>query len=157
MLGLNSDGEDFFNFEAASSDTIWDGTNKNLAQQTQTIQAEEAIHVMPLTKSEVEAILASRAADAQDFQQTYSLAPPELDTDCSGFGEASPYGARFNYNGTGIPTSPNFNDFDMLEYGNTSPNVLGGFRTFEQLQFEEQAEAFGALTACGPAGANQSA
>jgi hypothetical protein len=105
----------------------------------------------------VEAILASRASNAQDFQQAYSLAPPELDTDCSGFGEASPYGAHFNYNDTGIPTSPNFNDFDMLEYGNTSPNMLDGFRTFEQLQSEEQAEGFGALTACGPAGANQSA
>jgi hypothetical protein len=149
MLGLNNDGDNLF--EAAFSNTLLPDTHNNLTPQTQIVKTEEAIHVMPLTKSEIEAILGARASNAQIYHHTYSLAQPELNNDFSGFEEAGAY-----YNGAEIPISTNFNDFDMPGYGNASPSTLDGFGTFEQPRFEEPAEVFGALTDCAPDTADQS-
>jgi hypothetical protein len=70
MPGLNGDGGDFFDFEAASSNTLWISTHNSLARQAQTVQADEAIHITPLTKSEIEAILAVRASNAQNYHHS---------------------------------------------------------------------------------------
>lgn len=154
--GLNSDSDNLFDFEAASSNTPWADTSNNLAQHTQTVQAEEAIHIMPLTKSEREAILAARASNAQNCHQAYSLAQPELHTNISGFEEPGAYRACFNFNGADILLPTNLNDFDVLDYGNTPPNASDGFGTSAQPQFEEPARIFGALTDCAPQTTDQS-
>lgn len=154
--GLNGDDNNLFDFEAASSNTLWPGTHNGLAPQAQTIQAENATHVMPLTKSEIEAILAMRASNAQNYHHPYSLAPPEPNANFSGFEEPGAYGACFNDDSAEIPTSTNFNDFDMPDYGNIPPNTLDGFGTFELPHFEEPADVFGALTDCAPNVTNQS-
>ena len=138
MPGLNGDGGDFFDFEAASSNTLWTGTRNSLARQGQTVQADEAIHVMPLTKSEIEAILAVRASYAQNYHHSHSLTPSEFNA---------------NFSGTEIPIPTNFYNFNMPDYGKTPLNTLDGF---EQPQFEEPAEVSEALTDCAPNAAGQS-
>jgi hypothetical protein len=147
MLGINSDNDNLFDFEAASSNTFWPGTHTNPGHQTEISKAEEAIHVMPLTKSEVEAIVAARASNAQSGSHVYSLAPPELNTNFSGFEEPSAYGASFNYDGAESLIPTYFNDLDMPDYGNAPPNAMDGFGTFEQPQFQP-ADLFGAFTDC---------
>jgi hypothetical protein len=84
MPGLIGDGGDLFDFKAASSNTLWTGTHNSLARQAQTVQADEVIHVMPLTKSEIEAILAVRASNAQNYHHSHSLTPLELNANFSG-------------------------------------------------------------------------
>lgn len=140
--GLNSNGDDLFDFEAASSNTLWPGTHNNSAQQTQTVQAEEVIHVMPLTKSEIEAILALRASNTQNRHHAYNSAPPEPNTNFSRFEDPGAYGASFNYDGAESLISTNFNDFDMPDYGNAPLNALDSFGIFEQPRFEEPAGGF---------------
>jgi hypothetical protein len=153
MPGLNGDCDDLFDFEAASSNTLWTGTHNSLARQAQTVQAGEVIHVMPLTKSEIEAILAVRASNAQNYHHSYSLTPSELNANFSGLEEPGTCGARFNYDGAEIPIPTNFCDFNMPDYGKAPPNTLDGF---EQPQFEEPAEVFEAVTDCAPNAADQS-
>lgn len=153
MPGLNGDGDDLFDFEAASSNTLWTGTHNSLARQAQTVQADKVIHVMPLTKSEIEAILAVRASNAQNHHHSYSLTPPELNTSFSGLEEPGACGTCFDYDGAEIPIPKTFSDFNMPEYGKEPSNTLDGF---EQPQFEEPAEVFEALTDCTPNVADQS-
>ena len=140
----DGDGDDLFDFEAASSNTLWTGTHNSLARQAQTVQADEVIHVMPLTKSEIEAILTVRAANAQNYHHSHSLTPPDLNANFSGL---------FNYDGAEIPIPTNFCNFNMPDYGKTPLNTLDGF---EQPQFEELAEVFEALTDCAPNATDQS-
>jgi hypothetical protein len=156
MPGLNSDGDDLFDFEAASSNTLWASTHNNLVRHLQTVQDEDAIHIMPLTKSEKEAILVARASNAQNYHQAYRLAPPELHTNFSGFEEPGAFRASLNYDGAGILLPTNFDDLDVPDCGNTELNVLDDFRTFAQPQFEEPAEVVGALNGDAPHAADQS-
>jgi len=150
MLGLNSDGDNLFDFGPVFSKALWGPTHDNQGRQMQTAQAEEVMHVMILTKSEIEAILAARASNAPDCHHTSSLAPSELNTSFSAFEEPSAYGASFNYDGAETLISTNFNDFVMADYGNALPNALDGLPRFEQ------ADVFGALTNCGAHPADQS-
>jgi hypothetical protein len=143
MPGLNDDGGDLFDFEAASSNTLWAGTRNSLAQQAQTVQVGEVIHAMPLTKSEIDAILAVRASNAQNYHHSPSLTPPELNGNFSGL---------FNYDSAEIPLATNFCNFNMPDYGKIPLNTLDGF---EQPQFEGPAEVFEALTYCAPCATDQ--
>lgn len=152
---LNGDADNFFDFEAASSNTPCASTHNSLGQP---VHAGKWIHDVPLRESEVEVILAMRASNAQNSHQSDSLAPPELNTNFFGPEESRAYGACFNYDGAEIPTSANLNDFDMPDYGNNLnlPPNLDGSRTFEQAQFEEEpADVFGALNDYAPNPADQ--
>jgi hypothetical protein len=144
MPGLNDDGGDLFDFEAASSNTLWAGTRNSLAKQAQTVQADEVSHIMPLTKSEIEAILAARASNAQNCHHSHSLTLPEPNGNFSGL---------VNYDGAEGPIPTNFWNFNLPDYGKTPLNILDGF---EQPQFEEPAEVFEAFSDCAPNAANHS-
>jgi hypothetical protein len=63
MPEIDSNGDDLFDFEAASSNSLWAGTQGNLVPQAQTPQVEEATHLMPL--------MASTASNAQPAFSTY--------------------------------------------------------------------------------------
>lgn len=156
MPGLNSDGEDLFDFEAASSYTLGASTHNNLGAHVHTVQDEEAVHVLPLTQSEIEAILAMRALKAQDFHQGYDLAPPELHDNFSGLEEPGARETSPNYDGAGILLPTTLDGLDVPDYGNTQLNAVDGFTTLAQFQFEEPAEVFRALTDCTPYAADQS-
>lgn len=154
--GLDGDGDSLFGFEAAPSDTLWAGTPNSLAPQVQTVQADEGTFVMPLTKAEVDTILAMRAWNTQSLHGSASLAPPELNPTVSGFEAPSTYGACLSYDCAANPISTNFSDFDMPDDGHTSPNTSDGFGTFELPQFVNPADVFGGLTDCVPKVDNQS-
>ncbi|MCJ1381736.1 hypothetical protein MMC17_004847 [Xylographa soralifera] len=157
--GLNDD-ENLFDFEADSSNTPWASTHNDLANHTQTVQADEVLHMVPLTHSEEEAILAVRASNAQNHRQGYPSEPPELPllhTNFSGIEEPGAFGASLNYDNVGSLLQPNFGGFnafdDAPDYANTQLNALGGFA---HPQLEELAEEFGALTDRTPYATGQS-
>jgi hypothetical protein len=158
MAGLNTDLDNFFDFEAASTNNLGASTHNILAQDMQTVLDEEAIHMMPLTKSEKEAILALRASNAQNHHQDYRLAPLELHTttNFSGFEEPGAFGASLNCDSASIPLPTNFDDLDVPDYCSTQLNALDGFRTFAQPHFDEPAEVVMACSDRGPSAADQS-
>ncbi|MCJ1439513.1 hypothetical protein MMC27_008907 [Xylographa pallens] len=161
MPGLNSDDDNLFDFEAASSNAFWPSTHNDLAHRPQTVQDDEATHMMPLTESEIEAIVAMRASNAQNHHQAGHFAPPELPlhTNFSGFEEPGAFGSSLQYDNTGLLLSPNFNDFDdfdVPDYGAAQLNASDRFTPFEQPQSEEAAVEFGALTNSAPCATGQS-
>ena len=150
MPGLNTNNNDFFDFEAASSSALWAGTHDNFTPHRQTVENEEAIHTMPLTSSEIEAILAARASKAQNYHQAYYSAPQEFHSNYSGFKELSLFDTSLNYNGAGNRMSTQLNDADMPDYGDKQ---MASFETFAQ---PDPAEAIGGLTDRAPNIADQS-
>jgi hypothetical protein len=140
MQGLSCNGDDFFDFEAASSSAPLAGMNENPTQQIQTIHAEEMAYSIPLTKSEIEAILAARASKAPNCHCAHRLAPARPTTGHSrseGFGADC---ACFNYNDGNILVPTDFTDFVMPRSGNVPLDPLGGFESFDGPQFEDPAD-----------------
>lgn len=132
MPGLDSDENDLFDFEAASSN-FWASEHNDLVPRRQTVDDEEAIHTMPLTESEIEAVLAAKASkNPKNYHQAYPIPPPELDTDYSGFEGLDSFGASPNYDGPGNGMLTNLDNRNLSDYGNTQ---LNGFGTFEQPEF----------------------
>ncbi|MCJ1281115.1 hypothetical protein MMC26_000433 [Xylographa opegraphella] len=147
--GLNSDDENYFDFEAASSDNFWPSTRNSLVQHTPRDQDDESTHTMTLTHFEKEAVLAARASNVQDDNQSCYLMPPELPRHTTNLFGAEESGPSLDYDQAGIPLAPNFTnfvDFDAPHCGNTKFNALDAFRAFEQPQLEKPAEKIGALT-----------
>lgn len=153
MPGPNTDNNDFFDFEAASSRALSAGTHDNFTPHRQTVENEEAIHTMPLTSSEIEAILAARASKAQNYHQAYYSAPQEFHSNYSGFEKFGSFDTSLNYDGAGNRISTDLDDTDMVDYGNMQ---LDSFGTFAQPEFEDPAEAIGGLTDPTPKVADQS-
>lgn len=153
MPGLNTDNNDFFDFEAASSSALQASTYSSLTPHRQTVGNEEAIYTMPLTSSEIEAILAARASKAQNYHQAYYSAPQELHSNYSGFEELGSFDTSLNSDGAGHTMSTELDDADKLDYGNMQ---LDSFRTFAQPEFANPAEAVGGLTDLAPKVADQS-
>lgn len=137
---LNGDFDNFFDFDAACSKTP-------PAQQAHTVVDGDWNPIMSLTKTEIESILTMRAANAQNPDPSYSLAPAGLNTDFDGFEEPSAHGAWLNCDGAGNPSSANLSDFDMLDYDNSPPS--------EQPHFEELGDVLGALHDFEPNPTNQ--
>jgi hypothetical protein len=152
---LIGDENNLFDFEAASSNPPEPSIHDSLVGPVQTAHSGELTHSMLLTKSEIEAIVAMRASNAQSSRDSNSLVPLELNTNFLGFEEPCAYGARFNYDDAEIPTSANLSDFDMHDYGNPPPNKLDSSETFKQPQFEELGDVFGALLDNAPNPADQ--
>jgi hypothetical protein len=144
MPGLNSDLENFFNFEEASSNTLWPGTHNNLAQQTQTVQAEEQIQVMPLTKAEIEAILALRASKAQNHNREFTVAPLEPNNNFSVFQESNTHGADLDYYRAESLIPTNFDNLEIPNYYFETLNTSDGFEAFKETRPEVLGESFGA-------------
>ena len=161
MPGLNSDDENPFGFEATSSNAFWPSTHDDLAHRPQTVQDDEVTHMMPLTESEIEAVLAMRASNPQNHHQAEQLAPPELPvhTNFSGSEEPGAFGSSLHYDNTELLLPSNFNDFndfDVPDYEDTQLNALDRFTAFEQPQSGESALKFGALTNWAPYATGQS-
>ena len=129
-LGFNSNGEDLFDFEAASASTPWTGMNYSSTftplwpnasysqvQQPQNSSTEEATHIMPLTKSEIDAILAVRALRNQPSQ----FPSPIPD---AGLPALEQCGAS---SGAETQNAQGFNeDFGTPDYGNTPITASDG-------------------------------
>ena len=124
-FGLNSNGDDLFDFEAASTSTwtgmnysststpLWPTASYSQVQQPQPPATEEATHIMPLTKSEIDAILAVRALRNQASQ----FPSPILDTGLPAL-EQRGASAAFS-DGAETRIAQGFNeDFGMPDYGN---------------------------------------
>lgn len=121
VVELNGDFDNFFDWEAASYNTP-------PAQQAHTVDDSAWNHVTSLTESEIEDILRMRASNAQNRDPSYSFASAGPNTDFVGFEEPSAYGAWFNYDGAGIPSSANLSDFDLAGYGNSPSSKQPHFK-----------------------------
>ena len=152
MPGINSNGDNFFDFEAASTATLLASSSEDLSGSTQTALVDEEIHVMSLTESEKEAILAARASNAQKYYQAHQFALPKLQLlpNFSGSNEASVFTASPNFENVGILSQANFDNIDMLGSESTHLDALEGRPVFAQPSFEEPAEAFEAVKDLAP-------
>ena len=67
--GSNGDDENLFDFEAVSSTGPWAGTHNDDAPSTAADYRGVVMHMLPITETEQEAILAVRALNAQHRHQ----------------------------------------------------------------------------------------
>ena len=108
---------------------------------------------MPLTKSEIEAILVARASKGQNHHHAHPLGQSELHTNLSWLGEGGAFEASPNYNNTGIPLPTNVDRSNVLSCSDEQLNALD---SFAQPQSVKPAEVFGALTSSAPHATDQS-
>jgi hypothetical protein len=158
MPGLDRDLYDYFDFDAASSHDLWSSTHNNPVGQTQTVEAEEETHVIPLTQSEIETILALRASRSQNYQHPQGLAPRLTNNDITGFKDSSANGASFNNTRTDSLVTANCNNsknLDIPDYGTAPMNTFDGFGAWEYKGIEAPVEDFEASTDFVPTAVGQ--
>jgi hypothetical protein len=124
MTEHNSDGNEFFDFEAASSEILLASTHSDLARLMQTPNDEDTVHMMLLTKSERDVLLAARTSKAQNCHQDYRLALPKPHEASFGFEEFRTSGAYLNYDRP-CSLSTTCDDLGMPDYGNTHFERIG--------------------------------